>query len=546
MKSSHLTFLLALLFLSTSVFGQRLKDKRVTFNFVSLPSEKLPDDYLTYSARFYGYNHLTAGMTLKNVEKSIKMDGFKRVPDEGQNGGGHLRIIMNTGVARLGQAEFKSKKNTHKDKETGKETYTYEYWYEVPVTSMANYKIVDPEGNVLHEQKVNCGDIAQTKHYSNSTTLRKNYKSLMATIKKNFAKKSVNTVSRSAGAYATKNYDFDHAKDNETFYTIVKHETEKDFNKYYEQLKKEMPETGADIPTEELKAKFGDALAFYEGEADKDAPSDKKLKRVFKAANYNAAILNFYMDDFEKAVHYANRVIANDDGKHKPAEKLIERVQEIKSKMEVHGVNTMHYSRDVADAVPPSVLKAIELEMEEMEEDNDLLEGTIVVDGKEVKGRFVSEKESDELSFGEKGNTSFMVQEGAEKTDYDLTSANISAFSIGERSFVKMNFAPCAKGKSEPNSHILEKMYTSDKINLYKYYPEGGALSDGKVEYAYKKAADENPVSLYDTQFLIFKKGLANYFSDCADLKGLCEEGSIENNEEGLMQAARIYAEVCQ
>jgi hypothetical protein len=122
----------------------------------------------------------------------------------------------------------------------------------------------------------------------------------------------------------------------------------------------------------------------------------------------------------------------------------------------------------------------------------------------------------------------------------------ITAFSIGDRTFVKRTFTPCAKGKANPATHVMEEIYNSEKIVLYKYYPSGGALSDAKTEFAFKKKAEDNPVSLYDTQFLILKKGLANYFTDCADLKAMCEEGGIENEQESLLKAARIYSEVCQ
>jgi len=113
-------------------------------------------------------------------------------------------------------------------------------------------------------------------------------------------------------------------------------------------------------PVEDLKSKFGDALAFYESEAAKDPGDDKKLKRVFLASNYNLALMSFYFGDLEKSVEHANKVLAIDK-KHKKSKRLIENVQKVKKKMELHGINSMRYVRDLSNTNAPSVTKALEL-----------------------------------------------------------------------------------------------------------------------------------------------------------------------------------------
>ena len=161
-------------------------------------------------------------------------------------------------------------------------------------------------------------------------------------------------------------------------------------------------------------------------------------------------------------------------------------------------------------------------------------------------GNLFWKKEADELIFGDNGNIKFIVTEGSEILEYDLTDSLITSFKIGDRLFEKITFSPCAKGKGEAKVSILESMYTSDKINLYKYYPIDGALGGAKTELAFKKATEDNPISLMDTRFLILKKGLAQYFEDCADLSQMCTEGSFAMNSDDLIKAARIYSEVCE
>ena len=538
--------LLTLLFAAGSLSGQRLTDKRARITYVSLPEKKLPDEFTTYSVSIFGSTMVGAGYHADSAGKLISMDGFKRVGYSSTDGGGHLRIFVNTGTVYMGRSELKSKKNTVKDKKTGKETVTWEYWYEIPFQAAPTFNIYDPDGNILASGGGNRSENKRTRVYSNPTDLNKNSGRLITELRKDFSKNATDGVIAEVNTTLSRNFDFNKTSDNPEFYLIVNHDTEDNFKKYFEQLDTEWKSLDAATPVNELRSRFGDALAFYEKTAEIDPKGDKKLSRVFEAANYNVALLSFYLDDFEKAVKYANRVIAQEDGKHKKSGDLIERVQKVKQLMDLHGVNTLHFARDLTNAMAPSALKALEKEQAELESKNNLLEGTITVNGETVPGTFLSEKESGELDFSQKGNTKFKAQIDDKEMEYDLTAKEVSAFSIGDRNFVKMTFSPSAKGKSEAGTHILEEIYSSDKINLYKYYPSSGALSDAKTEFAFRKAAEDTPVSLYDTRFLILKKGLADYFADCADLKAMCEGEGFELEQESLLKAARIYAEVCK
>ena len=214
--------------------------------------------------------------------------------------------------------------------------------------------------------------------------------------------------------------------------------------------------------------------------------------------------------------------------------------------MELHGINSMHYIRDLSNAKAPAKVKEFEEEKEELESANNSLAGAITLNGKEVKGSVMQAKDSEEMVFGEKGNTKFTVETDGKIKEYDLTSEEISGFTLGERKFIKTRFSPSAKGESEAVMSILEEIYTSDKITLYKYYSSSGVMADEKTEFAFKKANDEFPLSLYDTRFLLWKKGIAKYFEDCGDLKDMCAAGEIKMNKDDLLKAARIYSELCE
>lgn len=539
----YLFLTLITLFLISPSFAQKIKDKRVAIKYVSLPSEKLPDDFKTYSVRVYGSGVSTAGLNPESLANSIKMDGFKRLAGMGQDFG-HLRVSAYAGYVSTGRGELKSKTTTKKDK-AGNETKTTSYWYEVPFSMNYSYKVVAPDGTILASGNQNVSEKSSSGSSSSSSQARKNYSSSINSMRTSFASKTVNNMVSAARSTLVNRFDFDYARASVELYLIKKDKSEDGFEKSFETAKKVFEKVKAITPADEVKEQLKPAMKFWVEQADRDLGGDKKLKRIYKAANYNLALVNYYLNNMDAAKMYANNVIKS-EGKDKKSKNLLSKIAKTEKLMALHGINTMHYKRDLSNAMGPAKVKEFEDEKEELAAANNSSAGTLTMDGKQIEGSVMQDKEAEEMIFGKDGNVKFMVESGGEMKEYDLTATEVSAFSIGDRSFSKIKFSPCAKGKEEANYHILEEVYNSDKIKLYKYYPTTGALAGAKTEFAFQKTGEEAPSSLMDTQFLILKKGLAKYFSDCADLAEMCTEGAIGMNQDDLIKAARIYSEVCE
>ena len=179
------------------------------------------------------------------------------------------------------------------------------------------------------------------------------------------------------------------------------------------------------------------------------------------------------------------------------------------------------------NAVPPAKVQELEAVKEELAADNESLTGTATINGEVVNGTFHQEKGATAITFGEGGNTKFMIEEDSQMKEDLLNSADVTEFTMGDRVFKKMMFSPCAKGKSPESMSIMEIVYTSNRINLYQYFPNTGRLGGEKSEFAFMKSDEDITSSLLGTQFLLWQKGIANYFSDCDDLKSLCRAGEI-------------------
>ena len=547
MKTNFLIYFLLLFFIIPAA-GQKLKDKRAAFKYVSLPSEKLPDDYKTYSVNVYGSNLATGGVNSGKLAESVKMNAFKRL--DGSSGNhGHLRVSVNTGYTTTGSSEYKSRTDTKKDKE-GNETKTTYYWYEFPFSTTGSYTIFAPDGTQMDSKNVGYSRTLKTSETTNSASLRKAYSSHRSSKRKEFASGAASNAVSQARSLLYSKYDFHHQKEWHKLYWIKKHKSEGDFKKYFDLTTKVFHEAKANTPANELKPKLQAAIDFWKEQGANDPGGDKKLRRIYRAANHNLAVVFMYLDEFDEAKKYAQAVMKL-DGKDKHTKDILNTMGKMEKSMALHEINTMHYTRDVSDAIGPAKIKEIELEKETLavakeKENSTSSAGKVHIGGEKLEGSIVQSNKDEEMFFGAGGNTKFVVNSGDNSKEYDLSSDEIAAFEIGERSFVKKNFSPKAKGKNETKKHIMEEVYASDKITLYKYYPSTGSMGDEKTEFAYQKKSDESPVSLYDTQFLLFDKGLAKYFADCADLTTMCSESTFKMNQDDLIKAARIYSELCE
>jgi|GEM_PF-1538211 len=543
MNHRIIILLIGLFIFGNTGFAQKLKDKVIQIPYVTLPTKKLPVNYNTYSVNVRGGAFNFSTRDPFSTAQSIQMDGFKRLSGQGSDFG-HLRIYATSSTPYIGVITPRSKTTKVKDKNGVERTVTT-YWYEFPIQAFTSYQIVDPEGNVIASGKdIDNKNIVTRRTSIRSTASIGKYNREIEKERNKFTNTLINKMVTRVNTAIRNQLDFDNRKARENFYYIKGGPLEKQTQEIFNEAKIVWESRDASSSVIETNEMLMDVLKAWSELASRKPGDDNKLKRVYKAANYNMAISYFYLDDLEKARFYAQKVI-DSEGKDKPSNQLLKRIEKLEKRMELHGIYTQHYVRDLSNAVGPVQVNAFEEEQEEIQENNNTLDGYILFNNNQINGQFVSTKGVEELIFGKDGNTNFVVTEGTTTKEYDLTETEISSFKIGERSFIKTMFSPSSKGKEEAQMHILEILYTADAIQLYKYYSSQGALADNDTEYAYQKANDRFPLSLFDTQFLLFDKGMSQYFQSCPELSKLCADGRYTMDEDSLLQAARVFAEVC-
>jgi len=532
-------FLAVIPFLS----AQKAKDKKVEIKYVSLPTQKLPDSYTTYSVTVSGGNIAIAGTSTSELAKNVYMNSFKRVGDAVDGEFGHLRISVNTGTVSTGRLAWKNRSETTKDDKGVSHTTKY-YWYELPCSGIVSFRIIDPDGKILDDYSHTYNSNAKSDETTDSKSLSDRSDAIYNTLRKNYASDMAWGVSNLAKNTLRTKYDFAFEENGVQFYTIKKHPDEDAFEASLDKTIEVFKALPANAPAAEGLAKLESPIKLWTKHAEASPGKDKDLAEVYNACNSNLANAYFYLDRFDDAKKHARRVLAVDE-KDKRMQHLLENMDKVQAQMTVLNIHTMHYSRDLSNALPPTKVKEIKEANDQLQATNNSLPGYLVINTDTIRGLFMRSKSDEDFVFGPNGNTKFVIEKAGGMEEKDVTAAEVKAFTIGDRNFKRMQFSPCAKGKSEPASHILEQLYDSEKIKLYKYYPVSGTLSNAQNEFAFMKKDAPAPVSLLDTQFLLWDKGMANYFSDCTDLKDMCSAGGFKMNEDDLLKAARVYAEVC-
>lgn len=542
-----LTLLLLVVF-TLSLTAQRLRDKKIGYHYITLPVKKMPADYQTYSVRVSGSAIEQAGRNIASLQKGIKLEGFKRLSGSGEDYG-HLRIKIYTGYVSTGKVERKKNTTTTKDKKTEKTTTKTTYSYVVPYSGSGFYKVYDPNGNILLEERVPFSYSKNTSSYSSGSAAYDSYKNNRAKWKIEAAKALVGQVYDKTRKGVYNQFGFTANRKFLNTYYLKKHDKEDEFKKYFELTKatfEKFEKKHDEALVEEVKGIMAPALEFWRAEGNFDPKGEKKSKRVHKAANMNVAIVSYYLGDLNAAKEYADMVNKADEGKDYDAKWLLKEITNTQKRMSTHGITSMHHKRDLSNAKRPAEVKALEKEKEELAKNNDATEATLVFGGEELKGAFMLAKDAEDMVFGDKGNVKFVVEEEGVMKEYDLTSDEVSSFQLGDRKFLKMSYRKGANAGGEDQKAIMEELYSSDKMKVLKYYSSAGVLSNDKSEFAFMKTGDTAPTSLESTSFLLWKKGAAKYFGDCPDLSTLCKEGGIEKTQESLVKAARIYSEVCE
>lgn len=535
------TCILFTLFL-TSIKAQKTKSEFLYFHYTQLPKKKLPDEMKTYSVTLRGsYGAPMYPSSQQAMEEILKLDGYKKVPK-----GGHLRIVYSQSTAKNLGTKIETRTETYKDKNDQEKKRTL-YFAKYKFLFTAHYKIIDYLGNEILSGNLNQQESRKSREYQSFNKCRNNsnvnYKSAMQAA----AKSALSSFHRKMTKRIHEEIDYQFATEGERLHWINKAPEEEETRRYVDEIveiSKDMKATEMDEPNRKL---FNEAAAYFEQVGDKYTDmgmTKKKYRSIAWDMLMNAYLLRYYNDQFDQARELSDRLIQL-DVKDAKSKSCLKRVDETLQNLEKFGLKTLHFERDVADAIPPAKVAELEAEFEEELERSNIFAGWHMnMDGDTTKGYFFVEKDVEQLQVYENANFDFRKEKTSEAEAIMLNTSNIKKLMVGDDLYEFKRTDSYATGKKNTDTLALRVIYHSPKISLYEFLlPKGASRSDIR-EFGLEKQGEEM-VSLLSTSFLLFNKGMAKYFASCPDLSKMSSDGELKMNEVDLMKACRIYTELC-
>ncbi len=537
------SFLVLFILVSTSLFGQRTKSEYIRIPYTQLPEMVLDEEMQTYSVIVQGIDGSNFGhRDIEEVIEYFKMDGFKRLEN-----GGHLRIVYSQDQPLYLSKTAHKEKHTRKDKNDREYTYyTYNYTFSFQV--LGSVRVVDYNGTELYSKKYNKSNSVSGREYKSANERSKYLESDRNSALKEFARTSYGSFQKSARSQVRKKFDYDHEEMGEKFYWIKKSEDEekseavtKELNDILKALK----------PTElpkDVKSKLIEFSDYYEELGNKYYDlglTKKKYMRIAWDMLRNSQLIHYIVGNYDQSLELANRLLEM-DVQDKFSKMIVKKVEGTIVDCEKHGVENLYFERDLENAIPPEKVKELEMKMEETLSENNVLDGYLVdLNQDTLYGKFYVKKESNQLIFGKNSNVLFKTEESNDAEEINIELDSINNMFIGEQNFSRASMKSYASGVEKSSNYLLREIYTSEKISLFEIQLQDVLVNNNVKEYAVQKG-EEECLSLLSTQFLLLNKGLAKYFSDCEDLKTMCENGDFKLSELDLMKAVRIYDQLCE
>lgn len=558
-----LTLCLLLLLGAAHVMAQKvdLDAEKVTVAFTRLPKKPLPVDYKNYSANLSanpGDLNLL-GLKEEFFLKNLNVSGYQKVAS-----GGNFSLQLSLSDYRQTSANVKERKETSKDK-NGKDVTTTFYYYEGTYEQSLTLKVMNQDGKQLNKQEWLWGNrFFKSKEFANMVLLNDHLKT--GNMSRDWAySNQQQIVSAMHEVYDMLNVQYGYVPSTEVFKLQIldseKHPDYAGFQKAYLTIKNAFAASKADAPLDSVRLLAQPAIDFFTTQKDVYKVEDKAGKKLQYACLYNLALLNFWLEDFNKASEYALAVVTNGYDE-KDGTRLKKDIEELQAALDAAGRKTRHlkfesttetvtapaeqaaavaYNTDSDERKTEYKRKSLNLTPNTVE-----YNGTITWnDGKEVTVLFLVENPSSVgLKFGGGGNVRYAIDMGERYFINWIDKKKISSFSLDGRPFKIMAFKSANEltiGGGGATKTIMEVLYDTQKIQALVAYSDQGDALAFPAEYVLNEVAKGTSTSLNGMKFaLSLNKGVKKVYADCPAVMEAAEKDPFNKNNADVIRLAKL------
>ena len=511
---------------------------------INLPTEPILDEnFRTYAV----------SSNRQSIAQAIKLHGFEKLAKEAT-----VNVNVNIGGIIVDNVEIKKREKVNKDKDGNVTSVDRYYTPVITYTTNGSYKVQNSQGkphsfglgtnkNTHKGSEYNSYSKASAYYKNNSYNLKQKFQS-------EFIKNSKYQVNRKLNNL----YGYKPRVDNELFW-ILDSKKNNDFaghKKALADMKSMLGKIRPDTPLDELKSTLKPITDYFLSVVPK-YPEDKKKHRKMKYASYyNIARLYYHFDMPDKAIEFANKLIANDYDKS-DGKKIINESNRLKELFSINQLNTRHFAVETVDnsgetyseeeAVqvaekPKDVLTDKYLETVFVNTDGSTVEGTVKI--KTLNNAEIS-PDLDLTKLFKNSLKLYTLDDNGEAQSKNYFARENVSFKANGRTYEAVKFNSNSDNSSQGNTVSLDGakylfaqvLFKGKKLSLYKY----------KNELVLKKADDKKGQSTKSLAYSIgFKKKLSKLVADCDELSQLAKDGSFSNTEDSLLAFVQEYNEGCK
>lgn len=345
MKKINLTLIIALLYVSFS-FAQKVNLDReyLSVSHIYLPSAPILDE----SLRTYIVDANVKDEYEKDeLLKKIKLHGFEKRSDAGT-----ISVNIEISGIIIDAVELRKREKVNKDKE-GNVTSTDKYYTPIITYKSSGY------ARILNETSGKTTSLVLGKKSTYKASEYNSYKKASEYFKLNkenltdkFQNEFINSIPFTVNKKLNNKFGYKPYISKALFWFLGSKKND-DYESQQESIKNVKSLLGKldpNVPiSDELKAELQENIDYLMTMVTKYAKDDKKHKKMRYSSYLNVAQLYYHFDMPDKAIEYAEKLIANDYDK-KDGKKIIKISNALKAEFTLNKMNTRHFPVDTVDS----------------------------------------------------------------------------------------------------------------------------------------------------------------------------------------------------
>lgn len=272
--------------------------------------------------------------------------------------------------------------------------------------------------------------------------------------------------------------------------------------------------------------------------------TNKEQVNLYAACYINLAKVYYLADELDSAKTYLEM-----------AKKSNEKNSEIKSvtdmisyreadilKLKANGISIYGGIGVAKKELSNAELKQVFLANYLQDSKNFKLDSGYVIDnsGFQKKASFKTYNNLEPVELASKRNKTFFIMEGI-NSEFELNTSSVRGYKLDTQIFENVKFYT-ANELNNLTQQFLKVIIESNKLRVYEYDSKDLNNLASSVNLIFKKPSEEIGTNSSSAKFfLLFKKSLQNYFSDCTSMKEKIDKGEYSKNRQGILKAANDY-----